>query len=252
MSAADDQVNRHVLVIDDDQGIHGAFSKALTNDDADRLELTDLRAALLGAPTKQTDSTQIQVDHALQGQEALEKVRTAVAGGQRYAVAFVDMRMPPGWDGVETIERIWQADGDLQVVICTAYADYSWDEIVKRLGHSDQLLLLKKPFDRAEVWQLACALTHKWHLGQQARLRMSELEDLFAERTADLSATNAQLSMEISERRQAEEDLAKAQALLLAAIDQSPAGIIIADAPDVQSASPTPPPGRFAEEHLGL
>jgi diguanylate cyclase (GGDEF)-like protein len=227
-------VNRRVLVIDDDQGIHEAFRKALTDEEMDRPALSGLRTALLGTPVRHTSSVQIQVDRALQGQEGFEKVRQAVSQERRYAMAFVDMRMPPGWDGVETIERLWEVDPDLQIVICTAYADYSWDEIVRRLGHSDQLLLLKKPFDHAEVWQLACAMTCKWDLAQRARLRMNELEGLVAERTSELRTTNAQLTKEIQERRQVDEELARAQALLLAAIEQTPAGIIIADAPDAR------------------
>jgi diguanylate cyclase (GGDEF)-like protein len=86
-----------------------------------------------------------------------------------YAVAFVDMRMPPGIDGLETIERLWKVDPDLQIVISSAYSDHSWNEIRKRLGETDQLLILKKPFDPAEVSQLAVALTEKWRLTQQTR-----------------------------------------------------------------------------------
>ena len=74
--------------------------------------------------------------------------------GRPYSVAFVDMRMPPGWDGIETIARLWQADPDLQIVICTAYSDYSWEEILRQLGNRNSLAVLKKPFDNIEVIQL--------------------------------------------------------------------------------------------------
>ena len=109
-----------------------------------------------------------QVDSAFQGQEGLEKVRAAFAAGTPYAVAFVDVRMPPGWDGVETITRIWAEFRDLQIVICTAYSDYSWDEISKAIGNTDQVLVLKKPFDNIEVLQMAHALSKKWQLTQMA------------------------------------------------------------------------------------
>ena len=99
-----------------------------------------------------------QLDSAYQGQAALEMVEQALADNRPYALAFVDVRMPPGWDGVETIARIWKADPELQIVVCTAYADYSWEEMRARVGQPDNLLVLKKPFDNIEVRQMAHAL----------------------------------------------------------------------------------------------
>ena len=81
-------------------------------------------------------------------------VEQALQANDPYALAFVDIRMPPGWDGVETIERIWRICPDLQAVICTAYSDYSWDNIIGRFGHTDNLLILKKPFETVEVPRL--------------------------------------------------------------------------------------------------
>ena len=82
--------------------------------------------------------------------------------GRPYALAFVDIRMPPGIDGVETTARLWKADPDLQVVLCSAYADYSWEEVARRLGINQRLLILRKPFDNIEVRQMAHALAQKW------------------------------------------------------------------------------------------
>jgi len=86
-------------------------------------------------------------------------------------MAFVDIRMPPGLDGVETIERLWQEDPALQIVLCTAYSDYSWAEVLARLDVRDRLLILKKPFDAVEVYQLASTLTMKWEMTRQAALK---------------------------------------------------------------------------------
>jgi two-component system NtrC family sensor kinase len=82
-------------------------------------------------------------------------------------MAFVDMRMPPGWDGVKRIERLWAADPRLQVVICTAYSDTSWEEVLQRLDARDRLLILKKPFDNIEERQLACGLYAKWRMAER-------------------------------------------------------------------------------------
>jgi two-component system, NtrC family, sensor kinase len=108
-------------------------------------------------------------------------LQTALRSGRPYAMALVDMRMPPGWDGVETIERLWQADERPQVVICTTFSDHSWDEVLARLEMRDRLLVLKKPFDAIEVSQLAHALTGKWEMTREAVAQRSRLEDAVRE-----------------------------------------------------------------------
>src|ERR1700680_4350306 len=105
-------------------------------------------------------------------------VKKALAEGRPYAMAFVDIRMPPGWDGVETTQKIWEVDPDVQIVLCTAYADYSWDEMFEKIGNADGVVILKKPFDTVEALQLAHALTEKWWLHRQSRKRMEELESM--------------------------------------------------------------------------
>ncbi len=131
------------------------------------------------------------IDSAFQGREALDKVESALANDSPYAMAFIDMRMPPGWDGLETIERLWQVDPKLQVALCTAYSDYSWEDIAERLELGDRLLILKKkPFDAIEIRQMASALTAKWQMTEDAALKMSLLEHAVEERTRELSDAN--------------------------------------------------------------
>ena len=131
--------------------------------------------AVLFDEDKPATTMSFELDSAYQGQEGLEMVKQALAENRPYALAFVDVRMPPGWDGIETIARIWEVDPELQIVVCTAYADYSWEEMRAKVGQPDSLLVLKKPFDNIEVQQLAHALTKKWLLNFQARLQMAEL-----------------------------------------------------------------------------
>ena len=101
--------------------------------------------------------------------------------------------MPPGWDGVETIQRIWQVDPEILIVLCTAYSDHTWEEIVARLGRTDHLLILKKPFDNIEVRQLVLALTKRWHLARQAEMTRNLLEQRVAERTQEVEARSQAL-----------------------------------------------------------
>src|SRR5471032_3376878 len=155
--------NRRILLVDDMPAIHEDFRKILVPHALENSDFNDFETALFGdAP--QTMAAAFELDSAYQGQEALAKVQSSMEAGLPYAMAFIDMRMPPGWDGVETIERLWQADARLQVVICTAFSDYSWDEVLVRLDVRDRLLILKKPFDSIEVRQLANTLTAKWEM----------------------------------------------------------------------------------------
>ncbi|NOT00942.1 MAG: EAL domain-containing protein [Phycisphaerales bacterium] len=199
--------NRRILVVDDNEAIHADFRKIL-DPRVESPALGELRAALLESATNARPSaTRIayEIDSALQGQEALTRVRESLEKKTPYALAFVDMRMPPGWDGLETIEHLWMEDPDIQVVICSAYSDHSWETLIERLGHVDKLLILKKPFDNVEISQIACALTEKWHLTRQVRLKLSELESDAISRVEDLRAANETLVAEMAERRQAED-----------------------------------------------
>ena len=112
-------------------------------------------------------------------------------------MAFIDVRMPPGWDGVETVRKIWEIDPDLQVVLCTAYSDYSWDEMFEKLGQHDGLFVLKKPFDAVEALQLAHGLTEKWRLFRASKRTVTELEKAVAERTVELASKNALLKAQV-------------------------------------------------------
>ena len=215
-----EEKNRRILIVDDNVSIHGDFRKILANRaDSSALDLAE--AEILGEPiaTAAASATAVfDMDSAFQGQEAWTMVKAAVESGNRYAMAFVDMRMPPGWDGVETISKIWEVDPDIQIVICTAYSDYSWEEIIRKVGNVDRLLILKKPFDTVEVCQLACALTQKWQLAKQLHLKLNQLRAMVQEQTCSLQA-------EVSERRRSEEAMRLTQARYALAVAGANDGI---------------------------
>jgi len=186
-----------ILVVDDNLAIHEDFRKILERPVlADTAALDALETELFDAPSLETagPTPTYTLSSAHQGQDALAMVTEACAQGRAYSLAFVDMRMPPGWDGVQTIIKLWAVDPELQVVICTAYSDYSWEQILFRLGVSDRLLLLKKPFETAEVCQLACALTQKWKLARHAHLKLAQLRSMVDEQTRDLAEANRRLT----------------------------------------------------------
>lgn len=190
---------KHIMVVDDNEAIHDDFRKALEIN-KDNVQLEEIRTKIFpeSAPVTSIHESfpSFIIDSAFQGLEAIELIKQKLANKQRYSLAFIDMLMPPGIDGVTTIEKLWEIDPDLQVVICTAHADYSYEEIYQRLKGSDNFLILKKPFDIIEILQLGSSLTRKWELAQQARLQLKrqreQLDYFFQE--ADFLYRLSQLS----------------------------------------------------------
>ena len=156
-----------ILVIDDNTDIHADFHKVLSGPSELRSELAASASLLFNRPAVVVSSPRFRVDTASQGREGLELLKRAAQEGEPYEVAFVDMRMPPGWDGLETIVRLWEVQPTLLAIICTAYSDHSWEEINRRLAQSDRFLILKKPFDNVEVRQLASALSSRARLERE-------------------------------------------------------------------------------------
>ncbi|MBK5541894.1 EAL domain-containing protein [Pseudomonas sp. TH07] len=189
MTALTDRRNRRILIVDDTAAIHQDFRKILAPGTPAEDPLGSAEAALFGSPLS-IAAEAFTLDSAFQGQEALEKVQAALDCDQPYAMAFIDMRMPPGWDGLETISRLWQADPKLQIALCTAYSDYSWEDIAERLELGDRLLILKKPFDAIEIRQMASTLTVKWQMTEAAELKLDQLQQAVEERTRELADAN--------------------------------------------------------------
>ena len=196
-----------ILIIDDNREIQADFRKILApqTNSTTGIALQAAKSLLFSQPaeTSATPAVTYQIDTATQGQEGLQMVEQAANEGRPYALAFVDVRMPPGWDGIETVAHIWQKFPELPVVICTAYSDYSWSEMISKLGHSDNLVILRKPFEAVEVLQLAHSFTRKWLLARQIRTHIEELDGLVQSRTRNLQETNEAL-------RHSEERFAKA------------------------------------------
>jgi len=206
--------NLRIIIIDDNPEIHKDFIKILATDQSSVEVLNDLEKALFAQEDikpAQLILPHFEIDTVSQGQEGVEYIKKALKEGKPYALAFVDVRMPPGWDGIETIKHIWELDRDMQIVICTAYSDYSWEETIDELGVSDNLLILKKPFDNVSVRQLACALTKKWQLMQESREHTESLEKHIQERT---------------------DSLQKSLSLTRATLESSTDGILVVDSAD--------------------
>ena len=182
-------VQRRILTIDDNQNVIADYRKVLLQRPV-APGLAALEAGLFDGPAQPlATAVRYEIDAASQGQEGLGMVEAAIQEGRNYSCAFIDVRMPPGWDGIETAKKIWEIAPDLPIVLCTAYSDHSWEEISEQLSRADQLLFLKKPFDTIELRQIAAAQTAHWYLTQIANRQTEQLEEMVRARTQEISQT---------------------------------------------------------------
>jgi PAS domain S-box-containing protein len=188
--------HQRILVVDDNAAIHQDFRKILAQPDEEETELDEVEARIFGDGAKRC---WFEVVSAMQGAEAVALAEQAQREGRPFSVAFIDVRMPPGWDGVETTCQLWKVCPHTQVVICTAYSDYSWSEVQQKVDPCDRLLILKKPFDSIEVLQVATALTEKWRLAEEAHNRLADLDRLVRERTRELEESRHEALMMMEE-----------------------------------------------------
>ena len=191
--------NRRILVIDDSLSIHEDFRKILVPS-KDSGALDQARVALFGETPSLPPQEHYKLEFADQGREGVGMVQSAQQEGRPFAMAFVDMRMPPGWDGLETIEHLWYVAPDLEIVICSAYSDHPWEDVSRRIGNTDKLLILMKPFNSIEVVQLANSLTKKWNLTRSVKLQIESLASCVSLREAELCEANGRLQENIARR----------------------------------------------------
>ena len=189
-----------ILIIDDNASVHSEIRRILGYAAASsktRHALDSAHQSIFGSSTNQevSNAPHYIIDSAYQGQEGYEKIKAALESHEPYSVAIVDMRMPPGWDGLETIKKIWEVTPDTQILLCSAYSDHSWNQINRVLGRTDSFLILKKPFDMTELEQMVSALTVKWQLFRTNRQYIDELNQAKFEAEAGLIAKSDFLRM---------------------------------------------------------
>lgn len=195
-----------ILVADDLEAIHEDYRKILAPHLPTQPPFAGFADFLPSVPDAQKpdDASFIfEITCVLQGEVALAASAAARAAGERFCLAFIDVRMPPGIDGIETARRLRESDPDLQIVLCTAYSDYSLSDIARRFPESDGLLILKKPFDPVEVQQLARSLCRKWSLAGDNRALLRDLESRVAERTNELRHAKSELETALRDAQSA-------------------------------------------------
>lgn len=223
-----------ILVVDDNPAIHEDFRKILDMGSSTASAADDILDAFLSDPAQGKESggsavgfkpKDFEIVSAHQGQEAFELIEQSIRERNPFSLAFVDVRMPPGWDGIQTLEKIFAIEKNIQAVICTAYSDYSYEEMMSTLGASERLLILKKPFDPIEVQQLANALVEKWQLALSNRERLEEVRAYAASLETVNRALSSDKAMAVAYSRSRTDfvvDAGKALAKPLQALKDSP------------------------------
>lgn len=196
--------NNRILIVDDNESIHTDFEKVLLRPASKKAELAMLLDEVLEPAPRPSEPPPARVGsyeiaHAFSGNQAYDLVAAAEQEQRPFALIFMDVRMPPGADGIETTRRIWNDFPHPEVVICTAFSDYSWEEILEILGSTDQLQFLRKPFDVVSIKQMALALCKKWNLAQETRDHARQLEGQIAARTAELTQKISELEKAMAE-----------------------------------------------------
>ncbi len=177
---------RRILIVDDNESIHDDFKKILLITKNSNV-INEMEQLLFEEkPVNKRISYDYIIDDAYQGQEAIEMVTKSFDEGFPYSLIYMDVRMPPGIDGVQAMDKIWQKHPNIEIVICSAYSDYSWDDILEKFGETDKLLFIKKPFNIIVVKQLTLSLITKWDIAKKNREYMQHLEKEVEARTVEL------------------------------------------------------------------
>ena len=180
-----------ILIVDDEPGMHESYRQCFRRAGGDQGAALDAMAAELfgdaDAPDSAGEPVGFDTTHCMQGAEGVEAVAAGLARGERFAVAFIDVRMPPGIDGKETAKRIRALDPDINLVIVTGFSDFSPLEISRAAGPADKIFYIAKPFQAEEVVQTATALSKRWEADRALAAAMTLLEEQKEELAANES-----------------------------------------------------------------
>ncbi len=190
-----------ILIVDDEPAMHESYRQSFApKKNGDSAALSAMAADLFGddddapAPTPENEAMAFELTHAMQGLDGVAALEKSLADGDPFAVAFIDVRMPPGIDGKETATRIRKLDPNINIVIVTGFSDFSPIEISKSAGPADKIFYIAKPFEVAEVVQTATALAGRWKLDielAEARRQLASQVVMLEEKGAELAANES-------------------------------------------------------------
>ncbi len=191
-------VSKRLLIVDDEPAMHDSYARCFAvQRGAAENALDAMAAELFGDDAPSADAAaddSFDLTHCHQGLDPVAAVEAALAAGTPYAVAFIDVRMPPGIDGRETARRIRALDPEINLCIVTGFSDFSPIEISKVAGPADKIFYIAKPFEVAEIVQTATALAHRWQVDREltaAREQLAAQIVQLEEQSAELAANES-------------------------------------------------------------
>ena len=185
--------NYRVLVVDDQREIHQDFEEMLTPGLTG--SSTDDLAEAFAPEVDESFLPKFQLLHARGGSEAYDIVKAAIEADDPIAVAYIDIRMPPGMDGIETTRRIRTVDTNIEIVLMSAYTDKSLGDIVREMELLHKLLYIRKPFAREEIQQITLSLAEKWNVESELGDKHRQLEVSNQRLEAVLDSTGDAIAM---------------------------------------------------------
>lgn len=189
MTARDQKVTNRILVVDDDLLLLDEYARCLGDDyepDSATTTLSELEKVLFGEDTNERGTVGFNVETCNQGEAAVAAVAEAVKTDRPFSIVFLDIRMPPGIDGIEAAKRIRALDPDVNIVVVTGSIGPELDMLDVEVPPADKIFFFKKPFHAVECRQLAAALCGKWHADMALRCANEDLERRVEKRTAEL------------------------------------------------------------------
>ena len=164
----EEQQKWRILAIDDESAVHETYDAIFESKMDSELDELDL---LLGGPgPEESEFAMFALEHAMSGKEGLQKIVEAIDVNNPFAVIYLDMRMPMGWDGLETAQHIREIDQEVRIILITAYMDHSLTDIRKKIGVKFEFL--SKPVDSNELLQLTLSLATSWSQGRTLELAL--------------------------------------------------------------------------------
>ncbi len=204
-----------ILVVDDEPGIITAYKSIFSDREEttpSNTRLSELTEKLFSAhPSSPLNSQKFEIHYCNQGTAAVQATQDAIQNGNPFCTAFIDIRMPPGPDGVWTASKIRELDPLVNIVIVTAYSDISPRDIGILVQPPERLLYVQKPFHSHEIWQFAVALSAKWRTEKELMANNERLDQLVQDKTSDLSMTIESLEKSNNKYSKMAQDLIKTE-----------------------------------------
>jgi len=169
-----------LLVVDDDSSTLDLFRQVLSRVKTDQMihsETEESESKLFRENASSQSLKLFDVVTCQQGDEAVDAVKNSIQEDRPFSVAFIDIRLPPGPDGIWAAEHIRTLDSNVEIVIITGYPDAHLRNIVHRVSPAHKLLYLQKPFHSQEIYQFAFALSMKWHTECELRNALNAVKD---------------------------------------------------------------------------